>query len=932
MSRLRALLVLPLFFATIASARVVSYAPYSDQVSFSAQQRRTDRYFAAVEGPSSVYYGGAPLPGSAPLLGYSYGQLVVYDTKGQEEPRVVLPKDGSLASFNLMATRDVAGTATILVETNADIGGNSKHELLFLYSRDGGSSWKRLLMPSPLVAQTFNQDLGGPVSHQRQSPLRIGTDSFPFVVAVPNSGIYAIAVDGTPKLIVPTTPTNYALTLAGTDRDGTRFLVRTNSNALLITDLAGNVTQLGTTDPSTIDGWITPDGAAFVEQQRNDGRFLFLYANGTRTGIAGPYNTTPPVLGSPVLSFIDPISFYAEPTADYNGAWMIQRATGKPTTLSLYTRAGGLQQQWSDPDGPQVEAIIAGESGSTVLIQVHRQRPQADQRLFKDPALAVWHVGEPAPAQYDELYLNETDAKGFVHVDVDKLVLGEPFVFDSGVQFANIGVVISPSVPGGGADVTQEWGIVRGALTQKLVLPGIARTAGAYGSYWASDVILYNPLDTKQNVIIRYVPTGEGLSLLILREKTVTLEAHEIRVIPDVLKTLFLLDSGGGAFFLTPDVGINATSRTYTQAANGTYGFGMNAIDVYAAANPRFPVSFAGALQGLNFRTNLILTDVSGRGADTALAASGTSGLMGTSNVAFHSPVLGQQQINGISTVLGVVPSDTGALLVRPQSGETIASLFAIDNRTNDPTWFPPDLPAPFVRTIPAIGHLDGVNNAKFRSDLFLYNPSTQLRTVTLQMKLWDTNDLPQTISLSLLPNEARVIRDVLFTAFGKTGIGRIRYQSTAPDSVGVRVTSRTYSIDENGGTYGFLMPPLNNFQSAGPGDTLEILGAVGGKGFRTNVGIVEMASGFSTAPAATVNVEIYDQKGLKIDTFTVTVPSAGGIQVNDIFRSRNLGDGPAAAMIRLSPSSGMIGAYATVVDNGTNDPTYLAAQLGAKP
>lgn len=934
MVRFRSLSLLLTLLASVASARVVSYAPYSDQVSFPAQQHRTDRHFVTVEGPTTSYFGGPiPVPGSAPFLGFAYGQLVVYDTQGSEEPRVVLPADGTLASFSLMALRETAGGTAILVQTNANTGSNAKHDMVFLFSRDGGASWKQLFMPSATVSQGFSQDFGGPISHQRQSPVRIGNDSYPFAIAVQNSGIYAVGIDGTPKLLLPTTTSNSQLSLVGNDREGKRFLVRGNMGSLMAVDTDGKVADLGSVDStSSVEGWIAPDGAAFVEQQRYDGRFLFLYANGTRTPIAGPYDKTPPPLNSPATPYIDPTSFYAEPTADYNGAWMIQRGTGKPTALSLYTRDHGVQLQWSDPNGPQVEAIIAGDSGTSVLIQVHRPRPTADQRLFKDPALAVWHVGEPAPAVYDELYLNETDAKGFVHVDVDKLALGDPFVFDSGVQFNNPGVVISPSVPGGGSDVTQEWGIVRASLAQKLVLPGIARTAGAYGSYWLSDLILYNPLDTKQNVIVRYVPTGEALSLLVLREKTVTLDPHEIRVIPDALKNLFLLESGGGAFFLTPDVGINATSRTYTQSSTGTYGFGMNAIDVYAAASPRFPVSFAAALQGTNYRTNLILTDVSGRGSDTGLLVSGTSGSMGNSSVAFHAPILGQQQINGLSSILGVLPSDTGALLVRPQTGETIASLFTIDNRTNDPTWFPPDLPAPYVRTIPAIGHVDGANNSKFRSDLFLYNPSPQVRTVTLQMKLWDSNEAPQTLSLTMLPNEARVIRDVLFTAFGRSGIGRIRYQSNAPDSIGVRVTSRTYSIDENGGTYGFLMPPLNNFQSAGPGDTLEILGAVGDARFRTNVGIVELASGFTTGASALVTVDLYNEKGLKIDSFNVTVPSAGGMQINDIFRSRNLGNGPSAAMIRLTPSSGMIGAWATIIDNGTNDPTYLAAQLGAKP
>jgi len=677
----------------------------------------------------------------------------------------------------------------------------------------------------------------------------------------------------------------------------------------------------GTLHSVTVD----VSGDAYVEERVNSQVTLLFYRAGANSGsviATANVNTDPSQL-----------PLFAIPTADYSGAWVITRGGGKPTVLSKHTAAGGLVEQWQDITAPEVEALHAGPSGQTVLIQVHRPRLQADQRLFKDPALAVWHVGQPAPRAYDELFMNEQINKGFVHVDPDKIEDGEVFVFDSGaiVNQGGGGVIISPSVPvGGGGDVLQEWGVVRASLKQQLVLPGIGRTRGAFDSNWLSDVIVYNPLDQAQKVAIRYVATGDEPRTADIKETTLTLAAHEIRVIPDALKALFDVENGGGAFFITPEAGVNVTSRTYNKTSSGTYGFGMNGIDLFTAASPRFPVSFAGAFPGLNFRTNLILTDTSTRGSDTTLTAAGQSGAMGNAGVQFRAPIGGQQQINGIGQPLGLFPTDTGALIVKPENGEAIASVIAIDNRTNDPTYFPPDLPSPVVRTIPAIGHLDGANNSRFRSDLYLYNPAAQPRSVTLQAKMWDTTEQPLTLNLTLLPNEARVIKDVLFTAFGRTGIARLRYQSQG-DPVGVRVTSRTYTIKDDGGTFGFLMPPLNNFQTAAPGDTLEILGTVGGANYRMNIGIVEL-TGFpsSTAPA-NVRVEIIDDKGKTLDSFNVNVPIAGGIQLNDVFHARNLGDGPTAALIRVTPITGLVGAYATLNDNGTNDPTYLAANLAAR-
>jgi len=909
--------------APVLTARVVSYAPYSDRAAFVGIQHRLNRHFAVVEGPNPAYYGANISP--APFWnGYAFGQVVVYDFEGQDEPRVVFPQDGSLAAFSVLAVRENAQhVPTLLLQTNSTLNGqNPQQQWIMMISTDGGTTWKHVLFPTDTVWQLMSAapDLGGPYAHGRYSGVRIGTDQNPFIVATSTS-VYAITPDGVSRVISPTTSNPYPI---GTNRDGSLVLVRTNPTTITVLPVNGLLPGEMPTIHATItvdansyyEGWIGSDETVYLEALKTY-RSLQVYRNGALTTVAAADGT-----GN------DQFSFFAVPAFDYDGAWMIQRGVGKPTKLLHYTPAAGLKEEWQDVTGPEVEALHAGASGNSLLIQVHRSRPQADQRLFKDPALAVWHIGEPAPTFYDELYLNETSTKGFVHVDVDKIAAGEPFVFDSGPPGGSGSIRVSPA-PAGGSDVTQEWGVVRASLKQRLVLPGIGRVQGAYGSFWYSDVILYNPMPTPQNVLVRYVPTGSGPVTDELREKTLTLAPAEIRVITDALKSIFGYESGNGAFFLEPEEGINATSRTYTRSTAGSFGFGMNAIDVFAATRPRFPVTFAGAFGGTSFRTNLVLTDVSGRGTIATTIATGANGVMGAADVSFSTVANGQQQIASIQMPLALLPSDTGALLVRPTAGEAIASLYLIDNRTNDSTWFPPDLPSPTVRTIPVIGHVDGANNSQFRSDLYLYNPAEEARPVTLQVQKWDAVDPAVTMSLTLLPHEARVIKDVLYNAFGKTGIARLRYVSST-DSSSVRVTSRTYNVDANGGTFGFLMPPLNNFQTAGPGDTLEILGAVGDKNFRTNLGIVEL-TGFPDNKTVSVRVEIIDNAGHTIDTFTTSLAVAGGMQIDDIFHKRNLGDGPPAALIRVTPITGMIGAWATIIDNGTNDATYLAAQLGAK-
>ncbi len=294
------------------------------------------------------------------------------------------------------------------------------------------------------------------------------------------------------------------------------------------------------------------------------------------------------------------------------------------------------------------------------------------------------------------------------------------------------------------------------------------------------------------------------------------------------------------------------------------------------------------------------------------------------------SPPGGIRQFNGLGSTLGLFSRDAGGLVVQPTRGTAIATVVAIDNRTNDPTYFPPDLPgSDQIRAIPVIGHVDGANGSHFRSDLYLFNPTNFASTVTLEAKHWNEPTMKM-VSFTLLPREARVIADALPTLFQMTGLARLRYWSNTIGD-GVRVTSRTYTIEESGATYGSLIPTLNNFQIAAPGDRLEILGISGGSGFRTNLGLVELSPSNLQPLDTSVRIRVLDQNLTQLDTFSVNVPRAGGMQINDIFGSRGIVPPEAAMLIVQVMNGGLIGAYATLVDNLTNDSTYLGAQLGAQ-
>jgi len=900
---------------------VISYAPYSNRTAVTSYNLRTARYFAMIEA----------LPGENP---YVRAQVVLYDAQGLEEPRVIYPGPFEARQILYVAIHEYTPvlvdpppppTVSILIVTFEQT--QTGLQPIYLLTKDGGQTFKRLAELDNAYSN-FNlvePDLGGPYTHGLTAPVFVGSEAYSFAVST-GKGIFIIDRAGNTKRLLESGA------IVGKNRDGTRLLVRNGLNQLSILDVvSGAVTALPNfTANGSVSGWITGSGAVYIQSFVGGARQLYLHQGGQAELIGAPYQSIPPP-----SYYNEPLAFFAVPTNDYNGAWMIQRETGKPTTLSRHRVSSGKETFWIEVSGPQVEALHTASNPDKLLIQVHRPRAQAE-RFFIDPALAVWRVGEPAPRAYDELFLNEVWSKGFIHLNVDVIEDGATFVFDSGFTVPGGGIISSPAPPpvAGGGDVMQEWGVVRASLRQRLVLPGVARQAGAFGSYWLSDVVIHNPLAEPQRVFFRFVALGEQTQAAPLQTVNFTLAAHEIRFIKDVLKTLFGIEQGGGALYIDPDAGVTATARTYSRAGegSGTFGFSMLAIDVLNAASPRFPVSFAGAFPGPEYRTNILITDTSGRGTEGRLRAHGITGPIGVDNIALGAPIAGVQQINGIGGMLGLTAADSGGLSITPTRGTMIATVVAMDNRTNDPTFFPPDLSAPVVRTIPVIGHVDGANNSKFRSDLYLINPASTPRTVTLEAKPWDRQVPATRVPFTLLPGEARVIRDVLPTLFGMTGIARLRYNSSTSggDADGVRVTSRTYNVDENGGTYGCLIPPLNSFQSAGPGEQLEILGVVGGTEFRTNVGLVDLnpAAGGQSSEA---RIRIVDHTGKQLDQFTIALPMAGGTQINNIFAARGI-EQPEAAIIYIEVSKGLIGAYATLTDNITNDSTYLGASLSAQP
>src|SRR4029077_10162336 len=127
-----------------------------------------------------------------------------------------------------------------------------------------------------------------------------------FVVNVRTGGsssIWAIDSDGSVRQLAAARP------LLGRERVRRRLLAGNYNSMVMsgidgfIVDLNGNQTPVTTSVNNVGQGWITPNGGVYLEQQTNMGASTFLYY---KEGAANSIAT----------------AFIGIPTADYTGAWI----------------------------------------------------------------------------------------------------------------------------------------------------------------------------------------------------------------------------------------------------------------------------------------------------------------------------------------------------------------------------------------------------------------------------------------------------------------------------------------------------------------------------------------------------------------------------------------------------------------------------------
>lgn len=220
---------------------------------------------------------------------------------------------------------------------------------------------------------------------------------------------------------------------------------------------------------------------------------------------------------------------------------------------------------------------------------------------------------------------------------------------------------------------------------------------------------------------------------------------------------------------------------------------------------------------------------------------------------------------------------------------------------------------------VPAAAHAAGVGGSQWRTDFFARNRNaSEGATVTIELMPRDSDNSDRvSVSYDLAAAEVLPLKDIVLSAFGEDSMAAaLRVCGTEP----LHVSTRTFN-QSDGGTFGQAIPGLAASAAIGDGGTGWLIGLAESETFRTNIGFTNT----SNSPAS-VKVTFFDGAGVELGTLDYTVPPFGHRQISSPFGDVT-GDEVTDGSVSVLVSDSDVIVYASVVDNATDDGTFLLAQ-----
>ncbi len=500
-------------------------------------------------------------------------------------------------------------------------------------------------------------------------------------------------------------------------------------------------------------------------------------------------------------------------------------------------------------------------------------------------------------------------------------IRGGTVVFDW-TSYGSDNDVVQVIPPRGAADYSFTLSELAAAPTAGtvLVIPAVAHTLGLAGTFFQTDVRMFNPLDVPLDTELVLV-TDEGPEQRV----NATVEPRQILALDDVVLATFGRDSTTGALRIHGPAwsGLVVTSRTYSTSDSGTLGQFVAAQPWRNGAGSGTPFYDDGPRTLLHlaksedFRSNVGFVELLGLDAEIALEMFDQNGaLIGSGTVVLAAN--SHRQITDIFDFLGAPAQDNARLTVTLTNHARVFSYASVvDNRSGDPMFLPGlsvfDDHASLI--VVPVAATPGVHGSLWRTDLRVLAVEGADR---LHVDYVPNDGSPPTAAEFVFPGDDGVLAiDNVAGRLGGVGAGALFLRCDSR----ILATSRTYNVTAHG-TFGQFIPAqvevyFPNLRRA------TVLGVTGSEDFRTNVGIMNP----NEFAAIQVMVSLVSSTGTLLGSGLQSLEPRAHIQINDIFAALGVA-WRSNCRVEFEVENRKFGflAYASVIDNRSGDPIYVPA------
>ena len=470
-----------------------------------------------------------------------------------------------------------------------------------------------------------------------------------------------------------------------------------------------------------------------------------------------------------------------------------------------------------------------------------------------------------------------------------------------------------------------------------FLVPSAVHTPGLNQTLWKTDLRVFNPGDHEVMVRIEYLPEDTNNTQGVISAIEFGLEPRGTRVYDDIINAIPGIqgESNKGSLRFTfgggTEIAPLITSRTFNDTPDGTFGQFVRAIPVQE--NQDGFLLLTGLSESLYYRTNLSLANFSDRTAwgVTVNVLNDRGEIIGEPVTVAVQPH-GTKQVIRIAEQAGVLSDlDIFSLYVWANGFDISASASIVDNTTGDPIYVEAVGKTGMTFWVPGVAHLEGANNSNWRSDITFFNNSLDWVSTSVKYFSPENDQIGGTpgMNLHIASTNAAYFASVLGDSMLPSGIQSKGYFviKSLDNSPLPQVVAKTYNVDEFGGTFGQNLMVFGGSDLIAAGEAGFITGVSNSSdsstGFRTNVGVLNT----SDTGTATVEINIYDTVGVRVGRIPNLRIGPGVMMQSNIFESAFIGGLDMDGSIEIKVlSGGPVAAYASVVDNRTQDPILIPA------